>query len=139
MEVDGNQTWDNWKDFNRWMDYRWDRRQTFFLLVFWKANKTSEKILTRSEKITDGSRYGIIWSEFFGHMKKNSISNNGILFPQSHHWKVYIWIKFYDNWSIKSIGTYWGTNTLATKSPSTPWGSNEKIWISNHGIIFPQH
>ena len=67
------------------MEYRWDRqtqvgqtdrqtyRQTdiFFIVVLglWEANKTTKKILARSEKKTFGSRYGIIWTEFFGHIK----------------------------------------------------------------------
>ena len=71
MEVEGNQTtgktsiagW-NTGGTDR---HRWDRqtyRQTdiFFIVVLglWEANKTTKKILARSEKITDGSRYGII-------------------------------------------------------------------------------
>ena len=42
----------------------------FFIAVLglWEANKHTKKILARSEKITDGNRYGIICPEFFGHI-----------------------------------------------------------------------
>ena len=48
-------------------------RQTdiFFIAVLglWEAKKHTKKILARSEKITDGNRYGNICPEFFGHIK----------------------------------------------------------------------
>ena len=47
-------------------------RQTdiFFIAVLglWEAKKHTKKILARSEKITDGNRYGNICPEFFGHI-----------------------------------------------------------------------
>ena len=70
MEVEGNRTtgktsiagWDTGGTDRQ--TYRQTDRQTdiFFIVVLglWEANKTTKKILARSEKKTYGSRYGII-------------------------------------------------------------------------------
>ena len=66
MEVEGNRTTRNTSKPAQTADGtdRQTYRQTdiFFIVVLglWEANKTTKKILARSEKITDGSRYGII-------------------------------------------------------------------------------
>ena len=67
MEVEGNQI-TGMTSIAGWNTggtdrHRWDRQTDIFFIVvlgLWEANKTTKKILARSEKITDGSRYGII-------------------------------------------------------------------------------
>ena len=54
MEVGGNRI-----TRNAYIDGQTDT-QTFSLLFWGEANKTTVKILAQSEKITDLSRYGII-------------------------------------------------------------------------------
>ena len=46
----------------------------FFIVVLglWEANKTTKKILARSEKKTYGNHYGNICPEFFGHIKSEN-------------------------------------------------------------------
>ena len=65
--------------------------------------------------------------------EKILIYDYGILFQRS------IQTKFGDNRNIQSIGTYRGTDTLATKSPPTPQKRIKKIWISDYGFLFPYH
>ena len=75
MEVEGNRTTRNTSKPAQTADgtdmgqtYRQTYRQTdiqtdiFFIAVLglWEAKKHTKKILARSEKITDGSRYSII-------------------------------------------------------------------------------
>ena len=79
MEVEGNQTtgktsiagWNTGgTDRHRWdrqtdiqTDRQTDRHTDIFFIVvlgLWEANKTTKKILGRSEKKTYGGRYGII-------------------------------------------------------------------------------
>jgi len=64
-----------------------DRHFFIVVLGLWEANKTTKKILARSEKIRDGSRYGIIWSEFFGHIKIES--------------SYQVWVKSKTEWEKK--------------------------------------
>ena len=48
---------------DRQTDIQTDRHTDIFFIVvlgLWEANKTTKKILARSEKKTYGSRYGII-------------------------------------------------------------------------------
>ena len=58
MEVEGNQT--PGKTSIDAQTTGGTYQQTFFSLLFWGCGRTQKKILARSEKITDGSRYSII-------------------------------------------------------------------------------
>ena len=75
MEVEGNRTTRNTSkpaqtadgtdmgQTDRHTDRHTDRQTDIFFIVvlgLWEANKTTKKILARSEKKTYGSRYGII-------------------------------------------------------------------------------
>ena len=67
MEVEGNRTTRNTSKPAQTADGtdmgQTDRHTDIFFIVvlgLWEANKTTKKILARSEKKTFGSRYGII-------------------------------------------------------------------------------
>ena len=62
MEVEGSQTTGK-TSIAGWNTGGTDRHTDIFFIVvlgLWEANKTTKKILARSEKKTYGSRYGII-------------------------------------------------------------------------------
>ena len=117
---------------------------------FWRWNSISTPLLSNQTKFHDNQSImsmGTYWGTIVTNsspplgykviMEKYELLTIELYFHTTNDYSA----KFHDNWSIKSIATYWGMDTLATKSPPfpPPEANVEKILTSDNRILFPHH